>query len=155
MKNVKYIILFTATILFTYINQANAITYTNKTFMSLVTPHYYNPMKETTSHRLIKQGSSDENKWGASLIATIFHSSSNNSVGLGKYFGDYYRNTINIGKPDKPGIDFQASLIAHKTTGDTPLAGKLTLNPVNKNYGVYFSYHQELDEIHKNLFLQQ
>lgn len=134
-------------------NYVSPVNYTNKTFMSLPTPHYYLPMKYSSWHRILKQGSSTETPWGSTLQFTPFYRMSDNDTGLGKYFGTNYKNIIKIGRTS-PETDLRTDLIVQNATGYSNLIGTLRLSPKHTSYGIYFSFHQELNNINKGLFVQ-
>lgn len=143
------VIPFLFTVLF---SQLFPITHTNKTFMAIPTPHNYVAMKYTSWHRILKEGSTDANAWGGTFQVVPFYHTSINDGNLGKYFGTNYKNELEYGTP-KELLDIQSGLIMHKAIGVPSLKGKLKLYPEHTTYGAYFSYHQELDSIHKGLFL--
>jgi len=137
-------------------NYTHPTVYTNKTYMSLPTPHYYLPMKYSCWHRILKQGSNSQTPWGATMQFTPFYRMSDNDIGLGKYFGTNYKNYINIGRTS-PTTDVRSSLIVqnHDFEGSpTDLSGTIKLCPKHTSYGIYFSYHQELNNVNKGLFFQ-
>lgn len=128
------------------------IIYTNKTFMNIPTPHTFLPMKYSTWHRIIKQGSSADTPWNATVHVAPFYHNSNNKGKMGKYFGTNNKNVLTVGRFG-PNTDIQGNLIIHANSPSDP-AGELKLDPEHTAYGAYFSYHQKLEGIHKGLFLQ-
>lgn len=129
------------------------IIYTNKTYMALPTPHYYLPMKYTSWHRILKQGSKSDNPWGGSLLAAPFYHTSNNDTKLGKYFGTNFKNKLKVSFPSET-TDLQNDNIMHRYQDYPTLDGMLCFKPEHTAYGIYFSYNQELNNIHKGLFLR-
>jgi hypothetical protein len=131
--------------------------HTNKTFMALPTPHYYLPMKYSCWHRILKQGSSAEKAMGATFQLVPFAHISNSGCGLGKYFGGNDKSKITINNTN-PNLDVRTDFIIHRPypAYQTPsnLAGTLKLSPKSTSYGLYFSYNQELNNIHKGLYTQ-
>jgi len=131
----------------------NAITHTNKTFMSVPTPHDYLPMKQTSWHRIIKQGSQDEHPFGGTLQIVPFYRTSNRESSLGKYFGTNGKNELTVAPPG-PNVDVQTSLIAHRHDTVSPFSDLIKLNPEHTTCGAYFSYQQDLDKLNNRLFLR-
>ena len=129
------------------------ITHTNKTFMSVPTPHDYLPMKQTSWHRIIKQGSQDEHPFGGTFQVVPFYRTSNRESSLGKYFGTNSKNELTVAAPDQ-NVDIQTGLIAHRYATTSPFSDLIKLNPEHTTYGAYFSYQQDLDKLHNKLFLR-
>jgi hypothetical protein len=130
------------------------ITYTNKTFMSIPTPHSYLPMKYTTWHRALKQGSSAQNHWGTTIQVVPFYRTTTRSGKLGKYFGTNDKNVMTI-DAFGPDTDLQNNLIIHQGSGaSTNLKGKLKLDPKYTEYGALVALNQNLDHIHRGLFFR-
>lgn len=131
-----------------------AIDYTNKTFMALPSPHFYLPMKYTSWHRIIKQGTNKKDPWGATMQVVPFYRMSNNDVGLGIYFGTNYKQTIHVNRIS-PEADVKSDLIFHRAEPPDPvLKGTIKLAPKHTSFGIYFSYQQELNHINKGLFCE-
>jgi len=146
--------IFGITALFcTTLFQLKPITYTNKTYMAIPTPHYHLPMKYTSWHRILKQGSSSENPWGGTLLATPFYRATSNNGKLGKYFGTNYKSTLKIDIPRET-TDIQNDLIMHRYDDYPSLQGTLKIDPKHTSYGIYLSYNQELENLHKGLFFR-
>ena len=148
-KSILAIILSTISVSLVY-----PIMYTNKTFMTIPTPHYYLAMKYTTWHRMLTQGSSAKDSWGGTLQVVPFYKTSNNSGKLGKYFGTNDKNILTI-DAFGPDTDVQNNLILHQGSGGAiTLAGKLKLDPKHTAYGALVTYNQNLDSIHRGLFFR-
>lgn len=143
--------LITLTLLLAIPDCIYSIITTNKTFMSVPTANSYVPVKYTTWHRILKQGSSSESPWHGTLQVAPFYKRSNNCGKLGKYFGTNFKNVLNVSSVGSD-TDIQNDLIIHDIT--TTLTGKLKLEPRQTDYGAIISYNQELNNIHDGLFLR-
>jgi hypothetical protein len=122
--------------------------------MSIPTPNYYLPMKYTTWHRILNEGSSAKNPLGATLQIVPFYRNSTSSGKLGKYFGTNDKNILTIDAYG-PDTDVQNNLVIHQGTGGAiTMKGKLKLDPKHTAYGALLSYNQNLDDIHRGLFFR-
>lgn len=130
-----------------------AIEYTNKTYMAIPTPHYYLPMRYTSWHRILKQGSNKKDAWDSKVQAVPFFYASDNSIGLGKYFGTNYKNNVVVGHTS-PIADIKTEFIIHNYNGTSEIEGCLGLHPKHTEYGVYLSFHQELENVNKGFFVE-
>lgn len=119
--------------------------------MSIPTPHSYLPMKYTTWHRALKQGSNAKDSWGSTIQAVPFYRTSNRSGKLGKYFGTNDKNILTV-DAFGPDTDIQNNLVIHQAS--TTLKGKLKLDPKHTAYGALLSLNQNLDGIHRGLFFR-
>jgi hypothetical protein len=157
MKKISLYFTSYTIIIFSLFSSLAPVTYTNKTFMALPTPHHYLPMKYSCWHRILKQGSSGKTPWGAALHFAPFYRMSNNATGLGKYFGTNNKNVIKVGITS-PDSDLRSDLILRKsgysTVAEMTFRGTIKLSPKHTSYGLYFSYYQELNNITDGLFLQ-
>ncbi|MBU1008187.1 hypothetical protein KKA53_03865 [Candidatus Dependentiae bacterium] len=150
---IRIAVLFAILITSTNHTKLFPIIYTNKTYMAIPTPHYYLPMKYTSWHRILKQGSKSEKPWENTLLATPFYHNSNNEGKLGKYFGTNFKSKLKVSLPSET-TDLQSDNIMHRYDDFPSLDGTLCIKPSHTTYGIYLSYNQELSNIHKGLFLR-
>jgi len=153
MKKISAAISLLGLTLATHFPTLTAATYSDKMFMSIPTPHYYTAMKQTSWHRMLKQGSGADIPWGGTVQLIPFYSASNKEGGMGKYFGTSNKNALKVDKAGE-NVEIQSNLIMHQYNDDPDLAGILKLNPKHTTYGAYISYNQELENIQKGLYFQ-
>ncbi|MBU1007547.1 hypothetical protein KKA53_00505 [Candidatus Dependentiae bacterium] len=150
--------------------------YTNKTFL-MPRSHVDNmAMEYSTWHKLFRM--IDDDMWGGTVGATGFYQSSQNEVGLGRYFGKFNSATgPNITNPyagstqdfiwvlDRQplatGLNEEALLldqdfIIHDFENQVtdPLAVRGVLRPRHTSYGLRLDYHQKLDKLAKGLYVK-
>ncbi len=128
--------------------------HTNKTFFS-PRPITLNHACETTLFEQVNTLNKQQSHY-ADFRATLFYTQSAKSVELGQYFGTNNKNSFTLfdangsnGTPDR-----DLGRIIYNASRSRTTANTVTFNPVHKEYGIRFTYQQDLGKYAQGLYMR-
>ena len=131
----------------------------NKTFFTARNEHQQGGRAWAMS-ALHKMNQSTHSRFGLTANALIFHSESDNTAGLGQYFGAASRSDLSDANGTvqvKAANDATTNALHGRdvdhtyNTADTPMSGTMNLAPWQKRHGVELGFGFDLGKMFKNL----